>query len=44
VELDRVTAAALEGEAREAGLQPERPREVPATDDHVGSVVVMLRA
>jgi SAM-dependent methyltransferase len=44
VELDRVTAAALEGEAREAGLRPEDPREVAATQDHVGSVVVMLRA
>lgn len=44
VELDRVSAAALEGEAREAGLQLEAPREVPATNDHVGSVVVMLRA
>jgi SAM-dependent methyltransferase len=43
VELDRVNAAVLEGEAREAGLQPEDHREVPATRDHVGSVVVMLR-
>jgi hypothetical protein len=44
VELDRVNAAALEGEAREVGLRPEDPREVGATNDHVGSVVVMLRA
>lgn len=44
VELDRVNAAALEGEAREVGLRPEDPREVAATHDHVGSVVVMLRA
>jgi hypothetical protein len=44
VELDRVNAAALEGEAREVGLRPEEPHEVPATSDHVGSVVVMLRA
>jgi SAM-dependent methyltransferase len=44
VELDRVNAAALEGEAREVGLRPEDPREIPATHDHVGSVVVMLRA
>lgn len=44
VELDRVSAAQLEGEAREAGLSPEAPLEVSATSDHVGSVVVMLRA
>jgi SAM-dependent methyltransferase len=44
VELDRMNAAGLESEGREAGLQPEDPRDVPATNDHVGSVVVMLRA
>jgi SAM-dependent methyltransferase len=44
VELDRVSAAALEDEGREAGLQSEDAREVPPTTDHVGSVVVMLRA
>jgi SAM-dependent methyltransferase len=43
VELDRVSAAELEREAIDAGLRPEASREVPATEDHVGSVVVMLR-
>lgn len=44
VELARVTVADLEAEARAAaGLVPEPPREVPETDDHVGSRVVILR-
>jgi SAM-dependent methyltransferase len=44
IELDRVSAADLEREAREAGLRPLRRREVPATEEHVGSVVVVLGA
>jgi SAM-dependent methyltransferase len=44
IELERLSAPELEREAVAAGLRPERAREVPATDDHVGSVVVMLRA
>ncbi len=44
IELDRVSAAELEGEALEAGFTPERAREIAATEEHVGSVVVMLRA
>jgi SAM-dependent methyltransferase len=44
IELDRVAPAALEREAVQAGLRPEPAREVPATDEHVGSTVVMLRA
>jgi hypothetical protein len=44
VELDRVSARDLEREAVEAGLRPEPARVVAATEDHVGSVVVMLRA
>ena len=42
IELDRLTAAQLEREAREAGFATERRREVPPTSDHVGSVVVIL--
>jgi SAM-dependent methyltransferase len=44
VALDRVSAAELEREALDAGLRPERAREVAPTDDHAGSAVVMLRA
>ena len=35
-------AAQLEEEAAEAGLRPLERREIPATDIHVGSVVVVL--
>jgi SAM-dependent methyltransferase len=44
IELDRVSAASLEREAAEAGLHAERALEISATDEHVGSSVVMLRA
>jgi SAM-dependent methyltransferase len=44
IELDRVSAASLEREAAEVGLHAERALEIAATDEHVGSVVVMLRA
>jgi len=44
IELDRVSAGELEREAIEAGLAPERAREVAPTEDHVGSTVVVLRA
>jgi SAM-dependent methyltransferase len=44
IELDRVSASELEQEAVEAGLRPEPAREVASTSEHVGSVVVMLRA
>jgi len=44
IELDHVTAPELEREATGAGLRPESAREVPPTDDHAGSAVVMLRA
>jgi SAM-dependent methyltransferase len=43
IELDHLTAEMLEGEAREAGLGVEPTREIPATDEHVGSRVVVLR-
>jgi len=41
--LDRIQPALLEFEGRLANLVPERPRIISATDDHVGSSVVMLR-
>jgi SAM-dependent methyltransferase len=44
VELDRVSAGTLEREGRDAGLQPLARRQIPATDEHVGSVVVVLAA
>jgi SAM-dependent methyltransferase len=44
VELARLTAEDLEREARAAGLHPDPARHVPATEEHVGSDVVMLRA
>ena len=44
IELDRVSVASLEREAADAGLRAERALEIPATDEHVGSSVVMLRA
>jgi hypothetical protein len=34
----------LEREAREAGLHVLQRRDVPATEEHVGSVVVVLGA
>jgi len=44
VELDRVSQAELESEGVAAGLTPMPARTVSPTDDHVGSLVVMLRA
>jgi SAM-dependent methyltransferase len=44
IELDRVSVSRLEREAIAVGLRPEPAREIPPTDDHVGSTVVMLRA
>jgi SAM-dependent methyltransferase len=43
IHLDRVAAALVEGEASLAGLAPEQAAWIAATDDHVGSTVVMLR-
>ncbi|MFL5824107.1 MAG: class I SAM-dependent methyltransferase [Solirubrobacteraceae bacterium] len=42
VVLDRLTAGRLEREAGAAGLQPAGRVTIPATGDHVGSVVVIL--
>jgi SAM-dependent methyltransferase len=43
IELDRVGVARIERDARAAGLHPEPAVTVAATDEHVGSTVVMLR-
>jgi SAM-dependent methyltransferase len=42
--LAHLTVEMLEADGRAAGLQAEPARQVPATDDHVGSEVVVLRA
>jgi SAM-dependent methyltransferase len=44
IELDLLSVASLEAEGAEAGLRAEPAREIAATDEHVGSWVVMLRA
>lgn len=44
VELDRVECVELEREGRAAGLTPAGVRVIPATDEHVASEVVLLRA
>ena len=44
VRLARVSANRLATEAAALGYTPERARKVPATDDHVGSEVAILRA
>jgi SAM-dependent methyltransferase len=43
IRLRQLGAEELEREARAAGLEPQPRRSVPATDDHVGSTVVVLR-
>jgi hypothetical protein len=42
--LDRVSAARVAAEAAPLGFTAEAPRAVPATSEHVGSEVVVLRA
>jgi SAM-dependent methyltransferase len=44
IELDRLSASSIEQEARAVGLRPQPRIQIPATDEHVGSVVVVLRA
>jgi SAM-dependent methyltransferase len=44
IELARVSAAQLEREGAKAGFTPARSRSIAATEEHVGSAVVMLRA
>jgi hypothetical protein len=42
--LAHLTVEMLEAEGRAAGLEPAGERQVPGTEDHVGSEVVLLRA
>jgi len=42
VELLRLSAERLEQEATEVGLQPLARRQIPATETHIGSTVVLL--
>jgi hypothetical protein len=44
IELAELTVAGLEAEGRAAGFTPEPARLIAATDEHVGSQVVLLRA
>ncbi|HEY4996451.1 MAG TPA: class I SAM-dependent methyltransferase, partial [Solirubrobacteraceae bacterium] len=44
IELDRVSVARLHREGRAAGLRPSQTRTIAATDEHVGSLVVMFGA
>jgi SAM-dependent methyltransferase len=44
VRLDRVTGDGIEAEARSAGLRPLRREEIPETEAHVASTVVVLGA
>jgi SAM-dependent methyltransferase len=44
IELAHLTVEALEEEGRAAGFAPEPARPIPATAEHVGSEVVLLRA
>jgi SAM-dependent methyltransferase len=43
IRLDKVDADTVAAEGAEAGLRPLAPLSVPATDEYVGSTVVMLR-
>ena len=43
IHLDRLSAGTLEAEGARVGLDPYGRHAIPATTDHVGSVVVMLR-
>lgn len=44
IRLHELTAEQLEAEAARAGLRPAGRRAIPETEDHVGSVVVVLEA
>jgi SAM-dependent methyltransferase len=44
IELDRLSPAQLQREASEVGLRPQRTRQIPASEEHTGSAVVILRA
>ena len=42
IELQMLSAETLEEEALEVGLHPVGRRQIPATDAHVGSTVLLL--
>jgi hypothetical protein len=42
IPLRLLSAATVESDAREAGLVPVGRREIPPTDSHIGSTVVLL--
>jgi hypothetical protein len=42
IELQVLSAETLEDEALEVGLRPAGRRQIPATEAHVGSTVVLL--
>ncbi len=44
IPLRLLAAETVEAESREAGLEPTSRREIPPTDSHVGSVVVLMEA
>lgn len=44
IPLRLLAAETVEAEAREAGLEPTGRREIPPTDSHVGSVVILMEA
>jgi SAM-dependent methyltransferase len=44
IELDRLSPAQLQREASEVDLRPEPTRQIPASEEHTGSTVVMFRA
>jgi hypothetical protein len=41
--LELISAPQLESEAKRAGLVPDGRRQIPATEEHVASTVVLLR-
>jgi SAM-dependent methyltransferase len=43
IRLDRLDAGTLEAEAAAQGLRAEAPRQIPQSEEYVGSTVVMLR-
>ncbi len=43
IHLDKVDAIQLQAEAAAAGLRPFGVRQIPPTEEHVGTTVVMLR-
>jgi SAM-dependent methyltransferase len=44
IPLRLLSVETVEAEAREAGLEPTGRREIPPTDSHIGSVVILMEA